>query len=163
LRFDFRGVGESAGVASGDLTEAVADYRRVVGWARAQESDWMTFGGYSFGALAAIHTHLDGLDCHAIAAVAPPVQGLTMEMMRRLDCYFALMCGTHDTFIDSYEMMDLLTHVRMAQYSLIETDHFFIGRRDELVDYAEKLARDLTAAKVAPPVSDNEIDPEDLL
>jgi len=149
LRFNFRGVGESAGSASGNVSDAVADYQRVVKWARDQESDWLTFGGYSFGALAAIGTHLSGLDCHCIAAVAPPAQALTPEMMERIDCLFALVAAKHDQIAEPGRYMELLTHATQAAYHLIDADHFFANQRDEIFGYARTLAHDLTRAQAA--------------
>lgn len=152
LRFNYRGVGSSGGVASGAIADAVADYQRVVRWARTQSFDWLTFAGYSFGALAAIETHVGGFDCHCVAAVAPPTDSLQTAQMGKLDCMFALIYGDADRLINRTRCTELTTYVPFGQVSLIASaDHFFTGHLDEIVKYATDIAVYLKTARNAPP------------
>lgn len=141
LRFNFRGVGLSGGRASSDVADAVADYRRAVTWLRAtQRFSWLTFAGYSFGAVAAIETFLSGLDCHCVAAVAPPSATITPEKMEKLDALFALLYGDQDQLIDRYEWMHLSTYVPQGHLSVLPgADHFLAGQESAIADYAREL------------------------
>jgi len=143
LRFNYRGIGDSAGTPSGALADAVEDYGRVVAWARVQNADRLILAGYSFGALAAIETHLSGIDCICVAAVAPPTSALTNEMMEQLNCYFALIYGERDSFIDWYRATELSTHARDGQVSILDTDHFFANQDTALENYAHQVGSDL--------------------
>jgi alpha/beta superfamily hydrolase len=148
LRFNYRGVGASEGEASGSLQDAVEDYRRAVKWAHAGSFGWLVFGGYSFGALAAIHTHLEGLDCLAIAAVSPPHAALRNEQMEKLDCVYCVCHGDRDALVDSSKTTELLTHVQMAQSSLIAgADHFFVGHLAAITKFSSGIAHYLAATE----------------
>jgi hypothetical protein len=150
LRFNYRGVQDSGGEPSGRLSDCVEDYSRAARWARAQDIDWLIFGGYSFGAVSAIHTHLGGLDCHAIAAVSPPTAMLTAEQMSKLDCLYSLCQGAQDSYIDRNKSSELLTHVPWGEYSLIAgADHFFAGQLDKVTAFASRLGGSLVTAHAA--------------
>lgn len=161
LRFNFRGVGLSGGRVSGDVADAVADYRRAAMWVRAQRFEWLTFAGYSFGAVAAIDTFLSGLDCHCIAAVAPPSATMTPEKMEKLDALFALLYGDRDQLIDWYEWMHLTTYVPQGQLSVLSgADHFLAGHESAIADYARDLGQQLNDAQrnPAPEPDENDLD-----
>lgn len=157
LRFNYRGIGDSGGTPSGAMADAVKDYGRVVAWARTHNADWLTFAGYSFGAMAAIETHLSGIDCICVAAVAPPTSALTNEMMEQLNCYYALIYGKHDSFIEPYRVTELSTHVRDGQVSILDTDHFFANQDVALESYAQQVGSALADAHNSPnPYLDDE-------
>lgn len=151
LRFNFRGVGLSNGRVSGDIADAVADYRRVVTWVRAQRFEWLTFAGYSFGAVAAIETFLSGLDCHCISTVAPLSATMTPEKMEKLDALFALLYGNQDQLIDRRNWMHLTSYVPQGQLSVLDgADHFLAGHESAIANYARDLGAQLNEAQRNP-------------
>jgi alpha/beta superfamily hydrolase len=151
LRFNYRGTGESQGVASGELAHGVEDYRRAVEWALAGNFGWLVFGGYSFGGVSAIHTHLGGLDCRAIAAVSPPHARLRNEHMEKLRCLYCVCYGDRDSMVDGAKTTALLTHAPQTQRTVIAgADHFFAEQLGALSEFASALAKQLAASAEAP-------------
>src|SRR5206468_10852 len=71
VRFNFRGLGGSGGVATGGHAEH-ADVRAVADWLRAAGAPSVALVGYSFGALMAARALARGAACEAYAAVGFP-------------------------------------------------------------------------------------------
>jgi alpha/beta superfamily hydrolase len=54
LRFNWRGVGASAGQVSGDIDSGIADYAAALDWIEESVGGPITACGYSFGAAVAV-------------------------------------------------------------------------------------------------------------
>lgn len=147
LRFNFRGVGNSDGVPSGALPDAVADYRRAVTWALSQRFSNLVLAGYSFGAVAALETHLAGVACFGVAAVSPPTDMLSVERLSQLDCLFAVICGDRDSLVVTTKLDALMPHVAWGRHAVIAgADHFFGAHLSAVVTFAKQIADDQLAA-----------------
>jgi hypothetical protein len=99
LRFNFRGVGASAGAydaGRGEIEDAVA----VVDWARARwncEALWLA--GFSFGSAVALQA-APLVRPHALITVAPPVGRLLATTTAHPQCRWLVVQGDQDELVD---------------------------------------------------------------
>lgn len=132
LRFNYRGVGASAGTyddGRGETDDALA----VLHWARQRwpKAHWV-LAGFSFGALVALRAALVASPRYLVS-VAPPAARLT-EPLSRPDCPWLIVQGDADEVVDYREVIDWAGRfdppptVRV----LAGGDHFFHGRLHEL-------------------------------
>jgi len=133
LRFNFRGVGRSAGVHDGgaseqrDVEAALAHLADLVGAERP-----LALAGYSFGAtvaarLAPRHAGLAGL-----ALVAPPLARVDHGQFAALAAFggrLLLVAGTHDEVCPVDALTRLGEALPGAMLDVIEgANHFFFGK-----------------------------------
>jgi alpha/beta superfamily hydrolase len=133
VRFNFRGVGGSAGqydAGRGEMEDALA----VCAWARANwscEALWLA--GFSFGAAVALEAAA-AVKPAALVTVAPPVGRIIVSPVARPHCPWLIVQGDRD------ELVDVATVRRWAGEfeappRLVElpgAEHFFHGRLVEL-------------------------------
>jgi alpha/beta superfamily hydrolase len=133
VRFNFRGVGASAGqydAGRGELEDALA----VCAWVRANwgcETLWLA--GFSFGAAVALEAAAV-VKPAALVTVAPPVGRIIVSAVARPPCPWLIVQGDRD------ELVDVATVRRWAGEfeippRLVElpgAEHFFHGRLGEL-------------------------------
>jgi len=127
VRFNFRGVGRSAGSYDGAGGEA-ADLDAVLDWVKAGYPDLtVLLGGYSFGASVASE-HMSNPAISRMLLIAPPLGNLTVaapDGSRGVDVF----AGDSDPFVD----LELLKAWQAARIHLIPgADHFFSDRLPEL-------------------------------
>jgi hypothetical protein len=133
LRFNFRGVGASAGVydaGSGELEDALA----ACAWARRRwncEALWLA--GFSFGAAVALQAAPQAAPA-ALVTVAPPVGRLIVEPLARPRGRWLVVQGDRDELVDV-----AIVRSWAAGFSpppelrvLAGAEHFFHGRLGEL-------------------------------
>ena len=131
LRFNFRGVGRSAGThdqGQGEVDDAVALFR----WMQAQLPDAQTvFAGYSFGGYVALSAaalvHPD-----ALVTVAPPFRYFSDRPTPQPQCPWMLIHGTDDqiaAYADTQDKMETLSP-KPQLVSPDGTGHFFHRRLD---------------------------------
>lgn len=127
LRFNFRGVGKSAGTFD-DGDGELDDLRAVVAWARAEHADkalWLA--GFSFGAWVSLRGAVE-LQAEALISIAPPVgRSWTFDTLALPDVPWLVVQGEEDEVVEPnlvYEWIAGLPHppqlVRMPGAS-----HFF--------------------------------------
>lgn len=133
VRFNFRGVGASAGAydaGRGEIDDAVA----VVAWARARwncEALW--FAGFSFGSAVALQA-ASMVRPQALVTVAPPVGRLLATTTAHPQCRWLVVQGDRD------ELVDFATVQSWARgfedppefAKMPGAEHFFHGRLGEL-------------------------------
>jgi hypothetical protein len=133
VRFNFRGVGGSAGTYDagvGELDDALA----VCAWARRRwncAALWLA--GFSFGSAVALQA-AQSVAPQALVTVAPPVGRIIVAPVPRPACPWLVVQGDHDELVD-------VAHVRRwsAGYApppqlvvLQGAEHFFHGRLGDL-------------------------------
>lgn len=141
VRFNFRGVGESAGAYAegvGERDDAIA----VAEWARAHKPGArLVLAGFSFGAAVSISV-ASRVDAAALVSVAPPVNRLPgdLELPR---CPWLIVHGSEDEIIpfdDVRRWHD--EHAADARFAVIEgATHFFHGKLTVLADEVAAFAR----------------------
>jgi alpha/beta superfamily hydrolase len=140
VRFNFRGVGASAGTydaGRGELDDAIA----VVAWARAQwscESLWLA--GFSFGSSVALQAAPMARPL-ALVTVAPPVGRILAHDTPHPGCPWLVVQGDHDELVDFGTVRSWVAgYADPPELRVFEgAEHFFHGRLGELraavVDY----------------------------
>jgi alpha/beta superfamily hydrolase len=128
LRFNFRGVGTSAGSHDGNGGE-VDDVVAAVQWLQSEHAPKaITLGGYSFGASMAWQA-LDKLDPpQRVVLIAPPV-GMMDFPARELECPVDVVVGDADQYVDPDA---LAAWSGVTAHIIAGADHFFSGKAQEL-------------------------------
>lgn len=137
LRFNYRGVGASAGTydeGRGETDDALA----VIQWARQRwpGAGWV-LAGFSFGALVALRAALVAPPRYLVS-VAPPVTKWT-EPLSRPDCPWLVVQGDADEVVDCREVLKWAEAFERPPTVrvLAGGDHFFHGRLHELQTLVE--------------------------
>ncbi|MCB1627025.1 MAG: alpha/beta hydrolase [Xanthomonadales bacterium] len=135
VRFNFRGVGGSAGVHD-DAQGEVDDLRAVV----QQAQDWLPglplwLAGFSFGSYIAAARAVEG-GVAGLVTVAPPVSRWGYAGLGPVPCPWWVVQGDADDVVDPQAVFDYV-EVRPEAPTLLRLDgagHFFHGRLIELRD-----------------------------
>jgi alpha/beta superfamily hydrolase len=154
LRFNWRGVGASTGAASGDIDDAVADYRAALeylaslarsAWpgddaldtptleaAAAPDTAAVVAAGYSFGAVAAVRvavsaSHAGTRACVArLVLVAPPLAMIELPELSRVTIPVHVIVGDRDEYAPVDRIEAQLDGLAATRLDVIDrTDHFF--------------------------------------
>lgn len=152
LRFNFRGVGESAGIWTGgiaeteDLALAIDEARRIAPGLP------LALSGYSFGAVTTLRWLAGGGAADAVALVGVPLRSVALqpeELPPVPDGTF-IVAAELDQFGTAAELRAAYPRARIA--SVAGVDHFF-GRRHNDVGalVAEQVIADLGLAAVSRP------------
>lgn len=129
VRFNFRGVGASAGTYDEGRGET-DDARAIVEWAAAQ---WPAYppalAGFSFGAWVAIRLAF-AVSPSRLLTVAPPVDRFTELPARALDCPWWLIQGMADEVVDADRVVGWAEALATPPYiiRLPGVTHFFHGQ-----------------------------------
>lgn len=129
VRFNFRGVGGSAGEYGGAIGEA-ADLRAVIEWARARwPAAELWLAGFSFGGYIALSTAATVAPA-CLITVAPSIQRFDVSDFRPPDCPWLVVHGVDDEIVDFRAVADWAAGLRPAPTfrAMQDTDHFFHGR-----------------------------------
>lgn len=141
LRFNFRGVGHSAGrfdEGSGETDDLFA----AIEWMRQHHpGNRLWLGGFSFGSfVAARATTLAaarGIEVEQLLLIAPPVmRGYQFERLANFPCPVTVLMGEADEVVPPeqvYHWFDTLPQpARMVRFP--DTSHFFHGKLTDLKD-----------------------------
>jgi len=142
LRFNFRGVGASAGEWTGGRYEtddiaAAVDYARTL-------APGLPVGlvGYSFGAFQVLAFLERGGRADAVALVGVGTKDVTFapRALPKIPDGTFIVAAENDQFGTAAELRVAVPHARIAIVSAV--DHFFVGKRDEVgALVADELAR----------------------
>ncbi len=143
VRFNFRGVGRSAGTwdeGRGETDDALA----VVAWARDRWPQcplWLA--GFSFGAHVALRAAVVAQPA-ALVTVAPPVGRLPVEETPAPGCPWLVVQGEADELLDYRRVAEwVAARPESPRLELLpETSHFFHGRLAELQGIVEDFLGD---------------------
>ncbi len=145
LRFDWRGVGGSAGTASGDTADADADYAAALAEIRATVNAPVLACGYSFGAAAAARAATGDPRVRRLVLVAPPPALADAEALGAFRGPTLVLVGERDPLAPP-DAVDRMLAEDAELVVIPEADHFFgaglaaLGRamRDWLSRQAER-------------------------
>jgi alpha/beta superfamily hydrolase len=142
LRFNFRGVGASAGEWSGGAREP-DDLEAAVDYAREIAPDLpLGLVGYSFGAFMALAYLGGGGHANAVALVGVGIRdaSLAPRELPAIPPGTFVVAAENDQFGTAEELRAAVPHARIVSVSGV--DHYFVGKRDEVGGLvAEELAR----------------------
>jgi alpha/beta superfamily hydrolase len=144
LRFNFRGVGASAGEWTGGVAE-VEDLDLVITEARAIATGLpLALTGFSFGAVTTLRWLANGGHADAVALAGVPLRSVAFEPSELPpvpDGTF-IVAAELDQFGTAAELRAAYPRARIAEVKGV--DHFFGSKRNEVgVLIADQLVRDL--------------------
>ncbi|HVH36155.1 MAG TPA: alpha/beta fold hydrolase [Tahibacter sp.] len=133
VRFNFRGVGASAG-SYDDGNGETDDLRAVVDWVRRERPDdalWLA--GFSFGSYVALRAAAS-LAPQQLIQIAPPVGRWAFETITLPDCPWLIVQGEADEVVDPAAVFAWAANLpKNAQLvRMAETSHFFHRRLMDL-------------------------------
>jgi alpha/beta superfamily hydrolase len=133
LRFDWRGVGASAGEPSGSASDSDEDYGAALGHLEETVNGELLACGYSFGAAAALRAGASHPRVTRLVLVAPPPGLLDAGALARFAGRVLLVTGEADTIAPAGELAALAARARRARFVVIpECDHFLAAGLAEL-------------------------------
>jgi alpha/beta superfamily hydrolase len=143
LRFNFRGVGRSAGEfdhGNGETDDALA----VIEWGRARWPGvpfWLA--GFSFGAYVALRASARRMPGRLVT-VAPPVQRFEFAPLQSPQCPWLLIQGDQDEVVDYKAVVAWAQTLSPAPDVVVlpGVGHFFHGRLHELKEAVIRHVRD---------------------
>ncbi|MBK7952055.1 MAG: alpha/beta fold hydrolase [Deltaproteobacteria bacterium] len=128
LRFNWRGVGGSAGRPSGEIADADDDTRAALDFMRESVEGPIIACGYSWGSLAAFRTGIEAPRVQKLVLVAPPPAMLDRE---RLACGrkpILIVTGDRDDYVPLAALRELVDGIeRLELVVLPDVDHFFMS------------------------------------
>jgi len=133
VRFNFRGVGGSAGGydnGAGELDDALA----VCAWARQRWScDALWLAGFSFGSAVALQA-AQSVVPRALVTVAPPVGRIIVAPVPRPACPWLVVQGDRDELVDVTQVRNWVGDYAPPPLLVVldGAEHFFHGRLGEL-------------------------------
>jgi len=153
LRFNFRGVGLSAG-RHDDGRGEVEDFRAVLEEAVRRGGLPILAGGFSFGAAVAWRAVQQDVRVAAFVGVGLPVATSSAQRLPRPDAALPpslFVVGEHDTFGPPAKLREFVQHAENARVVEIPgADHFFEGKLPEL----EAAIRTFASTSFSVPVVD---------
>lgn len=144
LRFNWRGVGASAGQASGDFADAIEDYEAALDFLEDSVSPPLVAAGYSFGAATAVRAGRRA-SVQRLVLIAPPPAMLDAARLAEFAGRVFIAVGEHDSLASASELEKLAAQFEHTEcHVLEETDHFFMTGpglkhlRAKLTDWLER-------------------------
>jgi hypothetical protein len=134
VRFNFRGVGASAGQHDRGVGE-LADALAVIDWARRHfDCDALWLAGFSFGAATALQAVARGARPAKLVTIAPPVGRIITEPMPRPDCPWLIVQGDRDELVDTEAVRSWARSFAPEPELMViaGAEHFFHGKLGEL-------------------------------
>ncbi|ANB16212.1 alpha/beta hydrolase [Dokdonella koreensis] len=133
VRFNFRGVGASAGTFDEGNGES-DDLAAIVDWVRrVRPSDAVWLAGFSFGSYVALR-NARRLDAAALVTVAPPVGRWDFDPIELPACPWLVVQGEEDEVVDPAAVFAWIETLKQPPHlvRMPETGHFFHRRLMDL-------------------------------
>jgi len=127
LSFNWRGVGASAGVPSGDPGAAAEDYRASTEHLEKTVEGPLIAAGYSFGSVAALHAAERHRRVRRLVLVSPPVQMLGVDGLGEFDHEMLVITGEADDYSPPDALRPMCEQSqRIHLHVIAEADHFYV-------------------------------------
>lgn len=133
VRFNFRGVGKSAGVhdeGSGETTDVLA----IAAWVKQQRpQDKLWLAGFSFGGFVAAKAAIQ-LETSQLVTIAPQVSRFIMTALPALECPWLVIQGDQDEVVAPKEVYNWFENQQPSAHvvRIPAAGHFFHGQLSEL-------------------------------
>jgi alpha/beta superfamily hydrolase len=126
LRFNWRGVGASAGEVSGEPADADADYQAALEHLAETVRGPLVACGYSFGAAAAVRASAGRERVERLVLVAPPPGLVDPDSLVGLRRPVLVLVGERDTIAPPERLAEALDGNSLAALRVVPgADHFF--------------------------------------
>ncbi len=127
LRFDWRGVGASSGVPSGEASDADVDYAAALLHLAETVSGPLLLAGYSFGAATAVRVAAREPRVRRLVLVAPPPALLDARRLTAFPGSALLVTGERDVHARPAALEALIPGGPRRRLEVIpDADHFFL-------------------------------------
>jgi alpha/beta superfamily hydrolase len=127
VRFNWRGVGASAGAPSGEADDADADYAAALEHLEDTVPGPVIAAGYSFGAAAAVRVAARHPRVRRLVLVAPPPALVDRSLLDAFAGKALLIVGTQDEFAPVSELERWVEDDPRRRLDVIpDADHFFM-------------------------------------
>jgi alpha/beta superfamily hydrolase len=137
LRFNWRGVGASAGEPSGGAPEADCDYASALAHLAETLAGPLVAGGYSFGAAAAVRAVAFAPRVDRLLLVAPPPALALPAAIAGTGRRTLVLAGEYDTIAPARELRAAFENVPQVELHVVpHADHFFGEGLSELARLA---------------------------
>jgi alpha/beta superfamily hydrolase len=128
LRFNWRGVGASAGNPSGEIADADVDYRAALSFMEESVEGPIIGCGYSWGAITAARIALDSQRIQKLILVAPPPRMLDGPALAARGLPLIVIVGDRDEYVPLGPLREILDGIEGSELVVIEdVDHFFMN------------------------------------
>ncbi|MGQ9535965.1 MAG: alpha/beta hydrolase [Actinomycetota bacterium] len=141
LRFNFRGVGDSAGESTGGLreTEDVEGAYRFLAQRGEVDVGDLSLAGWSFGSWVGLRWAVKGGRCRRVALVSPPMVGFDYFHFLESDEVslppeILVVAGERDQFASQDKLQELASRLGAELHLLPGADHFLFGREEEVAE-----------------------------
>jgi hypothetical protein len=125
LRFNWRGVGGSAGEPSGDPGDAEEDYAAALAHQGETTPGSLVACGYSFGACAALRAGSREPRVRRLVLVAPPPALLDRGLLAARGSGALVVAGAEDRIAPPRQLEALAAASGARLHAIAEADHFF--------------------------------------
>ncbi len=140
VRFNYRGVGQSAG-EYGEMLGEIDDLKAVVQWVQQHyDYDALWLAGFSFGSFIAASV-ANQMACDGLVTVAPAVNHADFTRLSNIQCPWFVIQGDQDEVVPFAEVADFAKHPPAPlQFEVMPgVSHFFHGQLIELRSLLKKL------------------------
>jgi alpha/beta superfamily hydrolase len=155
LRFDFRGVGRSAGRWSGGSGER-EDARAALAWLAARHAgEPLVVGGMSFGAWIGLQVGSESPGVHALVAVAPPLALYDFGFLRAAGPPILCVAGDADPFcpVSDLEALAARLGARLEPVVLPGAQHLLTTHLEALYAAVRRFALERLEPRGGPPAA----------
>jgi uncharacterized protein len=144
LRFNFRGVGGSAGRFDEGEGEQ-ADVQAAIAWAkRTHPGKRLIVGGFSFGAWVSSRVACEDPDVAGVFLIGTPVNKYDFSYLRHCEKPMLLLHGTQDEYGDANKVEKLVGTMRNAESVIVTgADHFFTKQLEAVEETLRSWAEEL--------------------
>jgi len=126
LRFDWRGVGASAGQPSGEPVDAREDYDAALDFLEESVSPPLVAAGYSYGGATAAAV-ASRTTVRRLLLVAPPPAMMEADWIRDFKGRVFIAVGENDGISPARELHEIAKDLDHVTFELLDdTDHFFM-------------------------------------
>jgi alpha/beta superfamily hydrolase len=133
LRFNWRGVGASAGATSGEAKAADEDYTAALAHQAETVTGDLVACGYSFGACSAVRSAAASARVRRLLLVSPPPSLLDAAVLGSFEGPVLVIAGEADDLAPSGKLSGLVDGSPAARLEIIpDADHFFLTGLAEL-------------------------------
>jgi alpha/beta superfamily hydrolase len=146
IRFNFRGVGTSAGRHDEGEGEQ-ADVQAAIDWAvRMHPGKKLIVGGFSFGGWVASRVACELPIVDAVFLIGTPVNKYDFSYLRHCEKPMLFLHGTNDEYGDVNKLEKVVEHVRNAETVFVTgADHFFAKQIDAVEETIRNWAMEIVA------------------
>lgn len=128
LRFNWRGVGGSAGLPSGEVAHADADYSAALDFMEESVEGPIVASGYSWGAVAAARMAIQRPRVQRLIMVSPPTQMLDGDALKSFGHPILIIAGSRDQYVPIDEVKKMISGIEGIHLEVLDgVDHFFMA------------------------------------